>query len=274
MSTQRCCSAWKLPMGLPNCERVRRYASVCVSMACPTPSSSAACRIWPAASAWRSASCAAGPSASTASGGSSTCSKRRLAAWLPSTSGIRVSLTPAVPRGTHSSTASSLPRADTSQPLAAAPGSTMSFLALQQHAARMARARLAAAGERHGAQVARALLPSQCGQGAAGHQLGKQRLRVLRFEPRQQQRAETRHRQQRFGRDVLAGRPQYLRGTGEAQGQAAGRFRREHAGPTQLGERAPALRLVGIGVLHALAPALDGTAANEVVERGFAYCGE
>ena len=148
------------------------------------------------------------------------------------------------------------------------------LFALQQHAAGMLRARLAAAGQGHGAQVARALLPGQRRQAAARHQLRQQRLCWRRAEPCEQQRTESGHRQQRLRRDVLARGPENLRRTREIQAQAARGFGGEHAGPPQFGNGAPALCLVGIGPVRALAPALDRTAANEVVERGIAHGGE
>ncbi len=41
MSAMRCCSAWKLPIGTPNCLRVRRYSSVAALAASIAPSASA-----------------------------------------------------------------------------------------------------------------------------------------------------------------------------------------------------------------------------------------
>ncbi len=73
---------------------------------------------------------------------------------------------------------------------------------------------------------------------------------------------------------MLARGSQDLRGAREPEPQAACGFGCQHAGPAQLGNGAPALRLVGLGPFHALAPPLDGTAANEVVERGIAHGGK
>jgi hypothetical protein len=135
-------------------------------------------------------------------------------------------------------------------------------------------ARLATAGERHRAQVARALLPRQCGQAAACDQVREQCAGGGRVQPRQQQRAETRHGQQRLGRRVLAGRTQDFRRAIQFQPQAARGFGRQHARPAQRRERAPALRFAGIGLLHQRTPSLRGAAAHEVVERRFAHCRE
>ncbi|MNT20730.1 hypothetical protein D3C72_1560450 [compost metagenome] len=145
------------------------------------------------------------------------------------------------------------------------------LVALQQHAAPLTRARLAAAGQRHGAEVARAFLPGQRGQAAARHELGQQGTRRRRVEPRQQQRAQARHCQQRLGRRVFAGRAQDFRGAVEPQRQAAGRFGRQHAGPAERGDLAPAFRLVGLGSFGAGAASRGGAAAGEVVERRFAH---
>ncbi|MCY1523065.1 hypothetical protein D9M68_579480 [compost metagenome] len=145
------------------------------------------------------------------------------------------------------------------------------LVALQQHAAPMTRARLAAAGQRHGAEVARAFLPGQRGQATARHQLGQQGTRRRRVEPSQQQRAQARHGQQWLGRRVLADRAQNFCGAVEPQRQAAGRFGRQHAGPAERGDLAPALRLVGLRVFGAGAASRGGAAAGEVVERRFAH---
>jgi len=144
------------------------------------------------------------------------------------------------------------------------------LLALKQHAA--PGSGLAAAGQRHRAQVARALLPCERRQAAACDELGEQRVRAGRAQPRQQQRAEAGHGQERLGCRMLAGRAEDLGSSVEPQRQPCGRLGCQHAGPAECGDVLPALGLVAAGALHALAPALQGTAAFEVVQCRFAHC--
>jgi hypothetical protein len=152
------------------------------------------------------------------------------------------------------------------------------LLALQHEAAFAVRIGVAAAIERCVAEVADAFLPGQRGQAAARDQFAEQRAGGRAVEPRQQQRHEAGHRQQRLRCHMLAGRAQHLGGAGQVEVEAARRFGGQHAGPAERHQMAPGLGAgggcVAGAVLDECAAAADAAAAQEIVQRRFADRGE
>ncbi|MNV51938.1 hypothetical protein D3C71_1440040 [compost metagenome] len=129
-SAMRCCRAWKLPMRMPNCLRVRRYSSVAVLAASIAPSASAHSASTPRPMA-RSSVAAPWPSApSSASAPSVTPSSVSSATRPPSIAGQPRTVRPAVLAGTRKSempaSSSTLPevRAETRNRSACSPCGT------------------------------------------------------------------------------------------------------------------------------------------------------
>src|ERR1700737_3074612 len=101
MSTMRCCSAWNLPMGTPNCLRVFEYSTVASKTACSAPTASAQRAAVPTSQADDSAGSAPPSGPSKAARGTRTSRNTTSEARWPSRVGYVSSETPPASRGTR-----------------------------------------------------------------------------------------------------------------------------------------------------------------------------
>ena len=123
-STKRCCSAWKLPIGLPNCSRTVMYSRVRSSERRAMPVNSALCAMRARSLAASRAAWAMSPLASRRAGASSNVN---VAVWLPSTPNALSTCRPGDDAAIQTSARVSSRLAVTIQPSPPMPGRTNRF---------------------------------------------------------------------------------------------------------------------------------------------------